>query len=245
MTIEQFEQIEKVVQVLRPQLIAFLQTKRTVADAAAAAAAAADPDYHVLFMAMSNDKVCKETYSDVQSLARKLTIGILRHPHIDYDLQEVWRQYGAYVAAIQCGQEINTACEELDTRFWTKLWADMEEGYYDDFMKHMLILRIEMLQHKDCTTYTTQTIMDFFDIAYIKKNLLLRTYNFMSVLEFVRAFIVQKLHPVLHEPFGVMCGNFVAEMGSVEANSNEATVRILQFILKNALDYLYLDVIKN
>lgn len=235
--------LEKVVETLRPQLIVFLQTKRTAEDAREAAAKSKNYLYEVLFIAMSNDKACKEKYSDILSLARKLTIGILRFPHIDYDLQEVWDKYVMFVAATKRGEAINTACNDLDICFWTKLWEDMEEGYYDDFMKHMLILRIEMLQHKDCTTYTTQTIMDFFDIAYIKKNLVLRTYNFMSVLEFVRAFIVQKLHPVLHGPFGVLCKNFVAEMAPINVYSNEATVRILEFILKHAIDYLYLEVV--
>jgi hypothetical protein len=202
-----------------------------------------------LFFIMSTDADHKATYAEVSAVARKLTIGILRHPHNDYDLQAVLASYVEKMkmfCAKNLGHEINQTCEELDVKFWTTMWQDMEEGYFDDFMKHILILRIEILQqcnsnsNSNSKKYSTNTILQFFDMEYIKKNMYLKTYQFMSVFEFVRGFINDKIHDVLKPSFNAMCDNFVAETPAT--TTNETTVRVLRFLIKHMIDYLYLDV---
>jgi hypothetical protein len=247
--------IELVVKEYRPRLTSFLQTKRTAEDARCFAAAcadnAADDDVDnekllpLLFSIMSADADHKATYADVSSVARKLTIGILRHPHNDYDLQAVLASYVEKMkvfCAKNLGRSINQTCEELDVKFWTTLWQDMEEGYFDGFMKHILILRIEILQQcgSGSKKYSTSTVLQFFDMEYIKKNMYLKTYHFMSVFEFVRGFINDKIHDVLKPSFNAMCDNFVSETPAT--TTNETHVRVLRFLIKNMIDYLYLDI---
>jgi hypothetical protein len=77
-------------------------------------------------------------------------------------------------------------------------------------------------------------------MEYIKKNMYLKTYQFMSVFEFVRGFINDKIHDVLKPSFNAMCDNFVAETPAT--TTNETTVRVLRFLIKHMIDYLYLDV---
>lgn len=242
--------IELVVKEYRPRLTSFLQTKRTAEDARCFAAdCAADDDNErllpLLFSIMSADADHKATYADVSSVARKLTIGILRHPHNDYDLQAVLASYVEKMnvfCAKNLGRSINQTCEELDVKFWTTLWQDMEEGYFDGFMKHILILRIEILQqcNSGSKKYSTSTVLQFFDMEYIKKNMYLKTYHFMSVFEFVRGFINDKIHDVLKPSFNAMCDNFVSETPAT--TTNETHVRVLRFLIKNMIDYLYLDI---
>lgn len=245
--------IEKIVLDIRSHLISFLQTKRTDADAGEHALTCTTSKLQPaclcqLFFVLSNNPQNKVLYADVAQTARKLTIGILRHPHIDFDLEPVLSLYVLQMerfAAKTLGQRINKECEDIDARFWMQLWQDMEEGYYDTFMKHVLMLRIELLQHRTDTntSYSINSIMQFFDLEYIKKNILLNTYNFRSVFEFVHAFIREKLHPVLKETFTVMCRTFEQkEIGHLAETTNELRVRILEFLIKHALDYLYLEV---
>jgi hypothetical protein len=165
--------IETVVKEYRPRLTSFLQTKRTAEDARVFAAdchrsgggGGGDIDMATLFFIMSTDADHKATYAEVSAVARKLTIGILRHPHNDYDLQAVLASYVEKMkmfCAKNLGHEINQTCEELDVKFWTTMWQDMEEGYFDDFMKQILILRIQILQlcnsNRNSTKYATNTI---------------------------------------------------------------------------------------
>ena len=242
--------IEYVVKEYRPRLISFLQTKRTAEDARVFAADCRDDNEDkekmmpTLFSIMSTDADHKAAFAEVASVARKLTIGILRHPHNDYDLQAVLMSFVDEMKmfhAKNLGHSINQTCEELDVKFWTTMWQDMEEGYYDEFMKHILILRIEILQQcKDGSSYSTNTVLQFFDMQYIKKNMYLKTYHFMSVFEFVRGFINDKIHNVLKPSFNTMCDNFVAETPAT--TTNETHVRVLRFLVKHMIDYLYLDV---
>ena len=254
--------IKNVVKKYRPCLVSFLQTKRTADDArvfAADCVSDGDGDGHdwlllpTLFSIMSNDPGHKATYAaEMASVARKLTIGILRYPHNDFDLQAVLNTFMEKIKmfkAASLGQSINQECDQLDLNFWTKMWQDMEEGYYDDFMKHVLVLRIEMLQQctnitSSSSSYSTQTVLQFFDMEYIKKNMYLHTYHFMSVFEFVRAFILEKIDNVLKPSFNAMCDNFVSETttAATAITSNETNVRVLRFLVKHMIDYLYLEV---
>jgi len=243
--------IEAIVKEYRPRLVAFLQTKRTAEDARVFAADCHnDNDMPTLFSIMSADAGHKTTYGggggELASAARKLTIGILRHPHNDFDLQTVLATFVAKLKMFKAkalGHSINRECEELDVNFWTKMWQDMEEGYYDGFMKYVLVLRVEMLQQcgsgggDSGGNYSTDTVSQFFDMEYIKKNMYLRTYNFMSVFEFVRGFITHKIHEVFRPSFNAMCDNFVAEIPSTTTvTSNETTVRVLRFLVKTLLE---------
>jgi hypothetical protein len=241
--------IENVVKEYRPRLVAFLQTKRTAEDARVFAADCrrdgdiVDDVVPKIFFIMSTDADQKTLYGkDLASVARKLTIGILRHPHNDhdYDLRAVLTTFVAKMKMFEAknlGRSINRECDELDTHFWTTMWQDMEEGYYDEFMKHVLVLRGEVLQHCSGSIYSPHTVCQFFDMEYIKKNMCLRTYNFTSVFDFLRGFITHKIHDALKPSFNAMCDNFVAETPT--STSNETTVRVLRFLVKDMLDYLH------
>ncbi len=65
----------------------------------------------------------------------------------------------------------------------------------------------------------------------------------MSVFEFVRGFITERIDNVLQPTFNAMCDNFVRETAATTTvTSNETTVRVLRFLVKHMIDYLYLEV---
>jgi hypothetical protein len=248
--------IDKIVTVYRPILIKYLQTKRTLEDAKCfydrykGEILEDGKELLDIFMVMvvgDSNPFTKE----LQDIGKRVTIGILTYPKINFDLGEVIDQFTREIVsivkdnmAVDLSQIINSTCRERDNRYWDRILEDMESiGYYDDFIKNLLVVREELLVHLDKSGYTKDTVLDAFDVEFIKQMLYNRCYRFVGMYNFVREVILDILHPILKKTFIELCDNFIKESGFTDSDiSNTTSISLLQFIINNMIDFLYFEV---
>ena len=254
---------------LRPVLLKFFQTKRTIEDAntfiQSSSALDIDKDFLNLFSIMSSSANESNTFSkELKDIARKLTIGILRYPkevstlptpsdrkgcssetypQIDFDLEKVILEYKKQISNVSktiLGQKIDNTCQTLEKRYWSRLLEDLEMEYYDDLLKILLGFRTNLLESLDGSGYTKETVMEYMDLEYIKQSLFQKSYRFIGLFQFIFDFVQSRLHPVLKESFTKLCGEFIESLEEVE--SNQSIVLCLQFITNHVIEFLYLEV---
>lgn len=247
--------IDKVVSIYRPILIKYLQTKRTLEDAKSFYETyKGEIEEHKelldIFMVMvvgDSNPFTKE----LQDIGKRVTIGILTYPKINFDLGEVIDQFTREIMsivkdnmAVDLSQIINSTCRERDNRYWDRILEDMESmGYYDDFIKNLLVVREELLVHLDKSGYKEDTVLDAFDVEFIKQMLYNHCYRFLGMYNFVREVILDILHPILKKTFIELCDNFIKESGFTDSDiSNTTSITLLQFIINNMIDFLYFEV---
>jgi hypothetical protein len=256
----------------RPVLLKFFQTKRTIEDAntfiQSSSTLDIDKDFLNLFSIMSisdsseisesraRSSVNDESYlksmsadntasfsKELKDIGRKLTIGILRYPQIDFDLEKVILEYKKQVSNVSktiLGQQIDNTCQTLEKRYWSRLLEDLEMEYYDDLLKILLGFRTNLLESLDGSGYTKETVMEYMDLEYIKQSLFQKSYRFIGLFQFIFDFVQSRLHPVLKESFTKLCGEFIESLEEVE--SNQSIVLCLQFITNHVIEFLYLDI---
>jgi hypothetical protein len=247
--------INKIVTVYRPILIKYLQTKRTLEDAKCfydryKGEILEDKELLDIFMVMvvgDSNPFTKE----LQDIGKRVTIGLLTYPKINFRLDEVIETFKKEIMAVvkenmgvDLSQIINSTCRERDNRYWDRILEDMDSmGYYDDFIKNLLAVREELLVHLDKSGYTKDAVTDAFDVEFIKQLLYNRCYRSIGIYNFVREVILDILHPILKKPFIELCDNFIKSLGIVgEDTSNTTSISLLQFIINNMIDFLYFDV---
>jgi hypothetical protein len=247
--------MDKLVTVYRPILIKYLQTKRTLEDAKSfyeryKGEILEGKELLDIFMVMvvgDSNPFTKE----LQDIGKKVTIGLLTYPKINFRLDEVIEQFTREITsivkdnmAVDLSQIINSTCRERDNRYWDRILEDMDSlGYYDDFVKNLLVVREELLVHLDKSGYTKDTLVDAFDVEFIKQMLYNRCYRTMGLYNFVREVILDILHPILKKTFIELCDNFIKESGACfDDVSNTTSIKLLQFIINNMIDFLYFDV---
>jgi hypothetical protein len=250
--------MENIVNTFRPILIKYFGTKRTNLDAREFFKLYSDVEHGLelldIFTVMSseNNNIPKE----LKEIGRKLTIGILRYPNIDFNLEDVYKKYLENVKKTVdtlkgpiLSNLINKECDEKDERYWGRILEDMEIGYYDDFMKNLLGVRAELLasldsvQGNEGTGYTKETITDYIDIEFIKNGMYSKCYNFVGLFNAICDIISSRLHPHLKESFTPLCNNFIKEhkIQNIDT-SNSTSILLLRFIINHLFDFLYLDV---
>jgi len=244
---------------LRPVLLKFFQTKRTIEDAntfiQSSSSLDIDKDFLNLFSIMSNDS---NTFSkELKEIGRKLLIGILQYPKgcshleemsetypkIDFDIEQIILEYKKQVNLLSkniLGQQIDNTCQTLEKRYWSRLLEDLDMEYYDDLLKILLGFRTNLLESLDGSGYTKETVMEYMDLEYIKQSLFQKSYRFIGLFQFIFDFVQSRLHPVLKETFTKLCGNFIESLEDIE--SNQSIVLCLQFITNHVIEFLYLDV---
>lgn len=248
--------IDKLVIIYRPILIKYLQTKRTLEDAKSFyeiyKGELDGPEKELLdiFMVMvagDSNPFTKE----LQEIGKRVTIGLLTYPKIKFDLAEVIEKFIKEITsvvkdnmAIDLSQIINSGCRVKDNRYWDRILEDMDSmGYYDDFIKNLLVVREELLVHLDKSGYTKDTIHNAFDVEFIKQMMYNKCYRFVGLYNFVREVILDILHPILKKTFIELCDGFINEYGfCYEDTSNKTSISLLQFIINNMIDFLYFEV---
>jgi hypothetical protein len=238
--------MEGLVNVYRPILIKYLQTKRTLEDAIKFFEEYKNIeigsdllDIFLVMVAGESNRFSKE----LQAIGKRLTIGLLTYPKIDFDLGEVIERFKVEIAKVVTNNVIKRSSEK-DNRYWSRMLEDMDSlEYYDDFIKNLLVVRNELLVNLDKTTYNGDMVMDVFDIEFIKQIMYTKTYRFIGIYNFVYEFIIDKLHPILHTSFIELCESFIKESGiGVDDTSNTTSIKLLQFIINNMIDFLYFEV---
>jgi hypothetical protein len=243
--------MENIVNVYRPIILKYFQTKRTIGDAKEFFEKYINIEHGQelldIFMVMSNDN--KDLPKSLKDAGRKLVIGILRYPSIDFDLLEAIERFKGeikgFVSAnkgIELSNIINKTCSEMDITYWNRILEDMETGYYDSFIKNLLVVRTELLANLGNTGYTKASILDALDLEFIKNQMYTNSYRFIGVFNFIRDVILARLHPVLKETFNELCGNFINSVKDKDSCSNATSITILRFIINNMNEFLYLDV---
>ncbi len=247
--------IDRLVSVYRPILIKYLQTKRTIDDALKFYNIYKNDivygkellDIFMVMVAGDSNPFTKE----LQDIGKRVTIGLLTYPKINFDLLEAVNKFKKEIVAIvkdnmavDLSQIINSTCRERDNNYWDRILEDMDSiGYYDDFIKNLLVVREELLVHLEKSGYDKDTIMDAFDVEFIKQMFSNNCYRFIGLYNFVRGVILDIIHPVLKESFIELCDNFIERLGiSNEDTSNTTSITLLQFIINNMIDFLYLEV---
>ncbi len=247
--------IDKLVVIYRPILIKYLQTKRTLEDAKNFYEMYKDSikdskellDIFMVMVAGDNNPFTKE----LQDIGKRVTIGLLTYPKINFDLCEVIERFKMEIMsvvkdnmAVDLSQIINSGCRNKDNRYWDRILEDMDSmDYYDDFIKNLLVVREELLVHLDKGGYNKNTILDAFDVEFIKQMLYNKCYRFIGIYNFVREVILDILHPILKKTFIELCDNFMDEHGFFcEDTSNTTSITLLQFIINNMIDFLYFEV---
>ena len=248
---------------LRPVLLKYFQTKRTIEDAntfiQSSSALDIDKDFLNLFTILSSDSSkSTNTFSkELKEISRKLLIGILQYPKgcshieemsetypkIDFDLDKVIIEYKKQVTLLSktiLGQQIDNTCQTLEKRYWSRLLEDLDMEYYDDLLKILLGFRTNLLDSLDGSSYKKETVMEYMDLEYIKQSLFQKSYRFIGLFQFIFDFVQSRLHPVLKETFTKLCGNFIESLEDIE--SNQSIVLCLQFITNHVIEFLYLDV---
>ena len=160
---------------------------------------------------------------ELKDIGRKLTIGILRYPQIDFDLEKVIVEYKKQVSNVSktiLGKQIDNTCQTLEKRYWSRLLEDMNMEYYDDLLKILLGFRTNLLECLDGSGYKKDTVMEYMDLEYIKQNLYLKTYRFIGLFHFIFDFVQSRLHPVLKESFTKLCGEFIESLEEIESNQS-------------------------
>ena len=241
--------MENIVKTYRPILIKYFGSKRTNTDAEEFFKTYSNVEYGLelldIFVVMSSDK--NNIPKELKDIGRKLTIGILRYPNIDFSLDEVYNEYLAILkksVEILKGNLINKELEDIDKRYWDRILEDMEIGYYDDFIKNLLGVRAELLANIDIQgTYTKQTIMEYIDVEFIKNSMYTNSYNFVGLFNAICDIVSSRLHPYLKESFTQLCDNFLKDH-KIQNNdtSNATSILLLRFIINYVFDFLYLDV---
>lgn len=247
--------INKLVTVYRPILIKYLQTKRTLEDAKCfyeryKGEVLEDKELLDIFMVMvvgDSNPFTKE----LQDIGKRVTIGLLTYPKINFRLDEVIETFKKEIMTVvkdnmgvDLSQIINSTCRERDNRYWDRILEDMDSmGYYDDFIKNLLVVREELLVHLDKGGYNKDTVVAAFDVEFIKQMLYNNCYRFIGMYNFVREVILDILHPILKKTFIELCDNFIKESGFVDSDtSNTTSISLLQFIINNMIDFLYFEV---
>lgn len=239
--------MERLVNIYRPILIKYLQTKRTLEDATKFFEAYKSIeigsdllDIFVVMVAGDNNPFSKE----IQAIGKRLTIGLLTYPKIDFDLGEVIERFKVEVAKVVIKESVIKRSSEKDNKYWSRMLEDMEDlEYYDDFIKNLLVVRNELLVNLDKSKYNGDMVMDVFDIEFIKQIMYTKTYRFIGIYNFVYEFILDKIHPILHTSFIELCESFIKESGIlVDDTSNSTSIKLLQFIINNMIDFLYFEV---
>jgi hypothetical protein len=247
--------MENIVNTFRPILIKYFGTKRTNLDAGeffkTYSNVAQGSELLDIFAVMSseNNNIPKE----LKEIGRKLTIGILRYPNINFSLEDVYKKYLETVKKTVdtlkgpiLSNLINKECDEMDNRYWSRILEDMEIGYYDDFIKNLLGVRNELLVNVEGTQangYTKETIADYIDIEFIKNCMYSNSYNFVGLFNAICDVISSRLHPHLKESFTPLCNNFIEEHKIRDNDTSNATsVLLIRFIINTLFDFLYLDV---
>jgi hypothetical protein len=242
--------MDKLVNIYRPILIKYLQTKRTLEDATQffelykSIETGRDLlDIFAVMVAGENNRFSKE----LQAIGKRLTIGLLTYPKIDFELGEVIERFKIEVSKVvkdDVIKLINKRSSEKDNRYWIRMLEDMDSlEYYDDFIKNLIVVRNELLGNLDKSKYNRDIIMDAFDIEFIKQIMYTKTYRFIGIYNFVYEFILDKLHPVLHTSFIELCESFIKESGIlVDDTSNSTSIKLLQFIINNMIEFLYFEV---
>ncbi len=253
--------MENIVNTFRPILIKYFGTKRTnldvqeffntysnVENGFQANGIAQGSELLDIFAVMSseNNNIPKE----LKEIGRKLTIGILRYPNIDFNLEDVYKKYLETVKKTVdtlkgpiLSNLINKECDEKDKRYWGRILEDMEIGYYDDFIKNLLGVRKELLATLEGSGYTKETITDYIDIEFIKNGMYSNSYNFVGLFNAICDVISSRLHPHLKESFTPLCNNFIKEhkIQNIDT-SNSTSILLLRFIINHLFHFLYLDV---
>lgn len=247
--------IDKLVSIYRPILIKYLQTKRTLEDAKSFydtyKGTIKDSkellDIFIVMVAGDSNPFTKE----LQDIGKRVTIGLLTYPKINFDLSLVLERFKKEILTVvkenmasDLSGLIDTACSNRDNRYWDRILEDMDSiEYYDDFIKNLLVVREELIVHLDKSGYNRETIIDAFDVEFIRQMMYNRCYRFIGLYNFVREVILDILHPILKKPFIELCDNFIEGLGIVDNDtSNKTSISLLQFIINNMIDFLYLEV---
>jgi hypothetical protein len=244
--------MENIVNTYRPILIKYFGTKRSNIDAQEFFNKYSNIECGLelldIFAVMSseNNNIPKE----LKEIGRKLTIGILRYPNIDFILEDVYKKYLETVKKTVdtlkgpiLNNIINKEAEIIDNRYWIRILEDMEIGYYDDFIKNLLGVRNELLMNLEGSVYTKETITEYIDIEFIKNGMYINSYNFVGLFNSICDIISSRLHPHLKESFIPLCNNFIKEHKIRDIDtSNRTSILLLRFIINNLFDFLYLDV---
>jgi hypothetical protein len=247
--------IENLASVYRPILIKYLQTKRTLEDAKRFYDMYKDSikygkellDIFMVMVAGDSNPFTKE----LQDIGKRVTIGLLTYPKINFDLLEVVDKFIKEILAVvkdnmavDLSQIINSTCSNRDNKYWNRILEDMDSiGYYDDFIKNLLVVREELLVHLDKSGYERNTIIDAFDVEFIRQLLYNRCYRFIGLYNFVREFILDSVHPILKKTFIELCDNFIEGLGiGDDDTSNTTSITLLQFIINNMIEFLYFEV---
>ena len=248
--------MDRLVNLYRPILIKYLQTKRTLADAKFFYETYKDNetdkellDIFMVMVAGDSNPFTKE----LQEIGKRVTIGLLTYPKINFDLCEVVERFKKEILKVvkdnissDLSQIINNGFRKTDDRYWGRILEDMDElEYYDDFIKNVLVIREELLVHLDKRGISNKkdTIYSAFDIEFIKQMLYNRYYRFMGLYNFVYEIILELIHPVLKKTFIELCDNFIKDSKFSDSDtSNTTSITLLQFIINNMIDFLYFDV---
>ena len=248
-------EIDKLVVIYRPILIKYLQTRRTLEDAKSFYKIYKDSikegkellDIFMVMVAGDSNPFTKE----LREIGKRVTIGLLTYPKINFDLGVVLERFKKEIVTVvkdnmakNLSGLIDTACSNRDNRYWDRILEDMDSiGYYDDFIKNLLVVREELIVHLDKSGYKRETIIDAFDVEFIKQMMYNNCYRFIGLYNFVREVILDMLHPILKKPFIELCDNFIKESGFTDSDtSNRTSISLLQFIINNMMDFLYLEV---
>ena len=245
----------------RPVLLEYFKTKRTLLDANEAIQKYSnldiDKDFLNLFSIMSTE-VHTPFSKELKEIARKLTIGILRYPkscssetypkscssetyeQINFDLQETITKYKTEASKITIAHRINQICESMEHRYWSRFLEDIKIGYYDEILKLLIGIRSNLLESLDGSGYSKEAVMENMDIEYIRLQLEQKSYGFIGLFEFIIDFIESRLHPVLKPKFIEKYSYFIETIEGVE--KARSIVLCTQFIVNEAIEFLYLDV---
>jgi len=177
---------------------------------------------------------------ELKEIGRKLTIGILRYPQIDFDLEDIIKKYETEAGKITIAHRINHICESMEHRYWSGILEDIGIGYYDDILKLLIGIRSNLLECLDGSGYSKEAVMENMDIEHIRQQLDLKSYGFIGLFQFILDFVESRLHPVLKTKFKERYSYFIETIEGVE--EARSIVLCTQFVVNEAIEFLYLDV---
>jgi len=227
----------------RPVLLEYFKTKRTAKDAndfiEKHSVLHIDKTFLNLFSIMSTE-VHTPFPKELKEIGRKLTIGFLRYPHIEFDLEDTINKYKKEAEKITLAHRIQHMCESMEHRYWSNILEDIQIGYYDDILKLLLGIRSNLLECLDGSGYTKEAVMENMDLEHIRQQLNLKSYGFIGLFHFILDFVESRLHPVLKTKFKERYSYFIETIEGVE--ESRSIVLCTQFVVNEAIEFLYLDV---
>lgn len=150
--------------------------------------------------------------------------------------------------AVNYGEALIKAQVTKNDFYWTRVLSDMNDDDYDEIIKGLLVIRVEMIRiiEKDGkkSIYSIENINEYIDLEYITKNLNNKQYKLDGLFYYIYNFLLEYVNPVLKKSLQNSLKEYLELLEEdcidIQSNNNETIIELFKYIMANF--FLYLEI---